>query len=459
MNLDFWFDGQFRRYILQVMGVFSGFQYETGKQADGQKYRRTVPVKWGAPERQVEHIIRNNSENTILSVPQISVWVSGIEMDEDNRRSPNYVDTLQVYERDVDPQTGQYTDELGNTYTVERFMPVPYKMRFQVDIWTSNQLQKDQLLEQILVLFNPALDLQTSTNPLDWTAITVMKLTNITYSSRSVPIGTQDEIDIASLEFEVPIWISPPAKVKKQNIINQIVLNIGELQKMPTVKDGDQVGGVYWGERDLLGRVIVTPHNHRIFVMGNEITLLSEAGLEYDANGKQLSWETLLDSYGHLRPAISQIRLKTNNNPDDFANDIVGTIELHPLYPNKLLWSVDIDTLKANTLPAINAIVNPMEVGPGVGLPIAQNGQRYLLNNNIHPKGEPPWGNFQAHAGDIIEYNNGQWFRIFIAESREEPAYVTNAFTGEQLKWDIHTKSWIMAIDGEYNPGYWRLFL
>jgi hypothetical protein len=457
-NLSYFFDGQIRRYILQVMGVFTGIQWETGKQTDGQKYRKVVPVKWGAPERQVDHIIRNNSENSILSVPQISVWVSGIELDEENRRSPNFVDTLQVFERDVDPQTGMYTEELGNTYTVERLMPVPYKMRFQVDIWTSNQLQKDQLLEQILVLFNPSLDLQTSTNPLDWTAITVMKLTNITYSSRSVPIGTQDEIEIATLEFEVPIWITPPAKVKKQNIINQIVVNIGDLQKMPAIKD-ENIAGLYWDDNNLLARVIITPDNHRIAVEGNEITLLSEAGLEYDANGKTLVWQDLLNLHGELRPAISQIRLKSNNNLDDFVGDIVGTIQIHPLYPNKLLWTIDVDTLKGNTLIPIDAIINPQQVGPGIGLPIAQNGQRYLLDNDIFLKGEQHWNNLNGKKGDIIEYNNGSWYRVFIAETNKDVHYIINKFTGKQLKWDNEELEWILSIDGVYNPGYWRLFL
>ena len=39
-------------------------------------------------------------------------------------------------------------------------MPVPYLLNMQVDVWTSNTDQKLQLMEQILVLFNPALEIQ-----------------------------------------------------------------------------------------------------------------------------------------------------------------------------------------------------------------------------------------------------------------------------------------------------------
>jgi hypothetical protein len=38
----------------------------------------------------------------------------------------------------------------------------------QVDIWSTNEEMKLQILEQILVLFNPAIDFQKNENPFDW---------------------------------------------------------------------------------------------------------------------------------------------------------------------------------------------------------------------------------------------------------------------------------------------------
>ena len=52
---------------------------------------------------------------------------------------------------------------------------------------TSNTDQKLQLLEQILVLFNPALEIQQNDNPVDWTTITTVELTDIQWTSRSIP--------------------------------------------------------------------------------------------------------------------------------------------------------------------------------------------------------------------------------------------------------------------------------
>lgn len=457
MNLSYHFDGQLRRYILQIMGVLSGFQWETGRQQDGEKYRKTIPVKWGAPEKLIDLILRNNSENAILSVPQISIHITDIKMDADNRRAPNYVDTLHVHERGIDYSTNTYTETSGNTYSVERYMPVPYILIIDADIWTSNTLQKDQILEQILVLFNPSLDIQTSNNPIDWSSLTLMELTNISYSSRSVPLGTSDDIDIATLTFEIPIWINPPAKLKRQNIINEVITNINEMKNAPELMSNAN-SGMYWSDDELLSRQIVTPENHRIDVSGTEITLLGSTGLEYDANGCLYEWESLLNKYGKFRPNISQIRLKHNNNLEDFSSDMVGTLQYHPVHRNKLIWTLDIDTLKMNTLDPIIAIINPSNVSPGVGLPIAVDGQRYLLDGKINKPATTSWG-IDANKGDIVQYHDGKWHKVFIASTTNDVQYIVNLKTNKQLEFDPQNHEWIFSIDGEYNRGYWRLFL
>ena len=39
-------------------------------------------------------------------------------------------------------------------------------------------------MEQILVLFNPTLDIRTNSSPVDWTALSMVELTNTTWSTR-----------------------------------------------------------------------------------------------------------------------------------------------------------------------------------------------------------------------------------------------------------------------------------
>ena len=83
-----------------------------------------------------------------------------------------------------------------------------------------------QILEQILVLFNPSLEVQTTDNYVDWTSLTHVMLDSVTWSSRSVPVGVDSEIDVSTLTFTTPIYISPPVKVKRLGVITNIITSI-----------------------------------------------------------------------------------------------------------------------------------------------------------------------------------------------------------------------------------------
>ena len=56
--------------------------------------------------------------------------------------------------------------------------------------------------------------------------MTSVELTGTSFSSRSIPIGTESEIDIAQLSFTTPIYINMPAKVKKLVIITNVIMSI-----------------------------------------------------------------------------------------------------------------------------------------------------------------------------------------------------------------------------------------
>ena len=105
-------------------------------------------------------------------------------------------------------------------------MPTPYTLTVNCDIWTSNTEQKLQILEQICMLFNPSLEIQTTDNYIDWTSLSYVELTDITFSSRTIPVGADTEIDVASIKFSMPIWLSPPVKVKKLGVITSVIMSI-----------------------------------------------------------------------------------------------------------------------------------------------------------------------------------------------------------------------------------------
>jgi len=464
MALDYFYDGQFRHYMLQVIRVFSGFQHEIGRDANNNPILKTVPCNWAPQDKLVAAILKNNSENTILSTPNMSVHIRDIEMAPERRQNTNHVSTLGVHEREIDRINNRYTSERGASYTVERFMPVPFNMTVQLDIWTSNLMQKFELLEQILVLFNPALDIQTNTNALDWTALTWMELTNIVQSSRTIPIGTDLTMDIASLTFKVPIWINPPAKVKNYRAVEQIVTNISALNEELIEENADiDRSAVDWARGDIYARSITTPGQHHVEIEGNRLRLLGENSEPLNNLGEPWNWINLFELYGKYRPGTSQIRLKTTDDMDDHETDVIGTIQVDPTDPSYLFFNVDIQTLPANNLPPINGVIDPHRTFHAVSgppapspLPTPQVGDRYIVINDIAPN--TTYGALSANANDIIEFGaNDEWFVAFDSDSITGNYTLVNQFTNKQLSW--RNKSWTLTLAGVYGPGYWRVAL
>ena len=224
--MQHFYDAQIRRYILQFIRMMSNFTYVTGTNSKGVSETLQVPVKYGDMSRQVAQIIRKGSENTLIPAPQVACYITNLAYDRDRMYNPYHIDKKHIREREFDTTTNEYTGAPGQGHTIERIMPTPFELTFRADIFTTNTDQKLQILEQILVLFNPALELQTTDNFLDWTSLSFVELTDIQFTSRAIPQGIADEIDVASLTFRTPIFISPPAKLKKLGVIEKIVMSI-----------------------------------------------------------------------------------------------------------------------------------------------------------------------------------------------------------------------------------------
>ena len=462
MPQQFFYDQQIRRFLLQFIRAFSNFQVEYGKDRNGFTTLQTVPVKYGDATRMVSAIVRENSENKILPTPMISCYITGLEYNPERRQDPTFVDKKHIRMRKFDANTNSYTTQQGNAFTIERMMPVPYTLQMSVDIWTSNTNQKLQLLEQLLVLFNPALEIQSTDNYLDWTSLSYIELTGTQFTSRSIPQGVDDQIDIATLQFTVPIFLSAPAKVKKLGVINKIVASIYD-------DNGGIADGVIDGEILLGTRQKFTPMNFGVIVLGNTVQILDRNEtttnkVDYSPlndpptkiGTDDVSWAALINQYGELQSGISQLRLETGGTAE-----IVGTIAFHPSDPHKLLWTVQSDTIPTNDLPAITKIINPLKSGPDAGLATAATGQRYLILNAIgnssNTDGPDAWGSLVASANDIIEYNGTDWQIAFDSSAEQGIHYVTNTTTNLQYKWT--GTEWIKSYEGEYKAGDWSIVL
>jgi hypothetical protein len=463
MAQQFFYDAQIRRFILQFIRALSNFQVEFGRDSGGAVTLQQVPVKYGDASRQASQIQRNASENTIAgNVPMISCYVSSLGYDRSRVQEPNFVDKMHIRQRAYDADTGTYTQEQGNAFTVERLMPVPYKLTIKADIWTSNLTQKLQLLEQLLTLFNPSLELQSTDNYIDWTSLSAIEITDINFSSRTIPVGTEEPLDIATLTFELPIWISSPAKIKKMGVIEKIINSIYDA--------GGDINTAVFNQDLLLGtRQYFTPLLYGTILVGNQMQLIKYNEIvtkdEFavpDKIGTPDNWSSLVSIYGKLTDGISQVRL---GNEQTGVN-IMGTVAFHPTDSSIMLFTVDEDTIPVNSLPAITAIIDPERSGPGAGLPVSASGTRYLLLNDIgdasNADGLDAWKSttgvdFVAKQYDIVEYNGTTWTISFNSSDISTAEYTTNLTTGMQYAWTGNT--WKKSYEGEYKAGAWTLIL
>ena len=79
MARQFFYDNQVRRFLLQFVRLFSNFQVEMGApDASGVRDLVTVPVMYGDMSRNVAQVIREASENKVLSTPRMTCYIQNI---------------------------------------------------------------------------------------------------------------------------------------------------------------------------------------------------------------------------------------------------------------------------------------------------------------------------------------------------------------------------------------------
>lgn len=481
------YDGQIRRYITQIIRMLSNFTY---KDIDGKLVQ--IPVTYGDMTRQVASIIRDNSENKLPSAPRLAVYITGLELDRQRLADPSFVQKQNIIERHYDKVKNEYDNTAGKKYTVEKLMPSPYNLSISADIWSTNTEQKLQILEQILMLFNPSIEIQSNDNFVDWTSLSVVELENINYSSRTIGSSSETEIDVATLGFKTPIWISPPLKVKKLNIISSIVTSIfDERRGIVDLEQSDPVLQAYADTKtkaviksklsiDNEGNLIknveslgseklaavsmvnTTYLDLDIFVLDNQIRL-AKNGIPTGTN-----WTNyfLAFSDSFYEPHITEIRLQKA----DFESDIVGTVKVNTDDESILEVKWDTDSIPGDTVingptgnkNKIDYIIDPVKTNPAnlkfIGLRMILLDQGIGDIDNID--GADAWKNldgtdFVAGANDIVEWDGSKWHIVFDASEADSIIYTTNLNTGVQYKFDAG--EWVLSYEGEYSKGSWRI--
>lgn len=211
------YSAQLRAYIVQFAAVFAGIQVMIPER-DGKPERLIhVPVKNASMDRVVAAIKSENTQNKPIRLPIMSFQLLNPDVADDLRKG------IGMTRRNTYmPTGGEFPTDMR---VVEQRQPVPYRALFELSVWASNQDQHYQIVEQILTLFDPLVQIQTSDDAMDLTRLTSVQLTDVRFDE-NMPSGGDRRMIQSRFSFAVPIYLSIPAKVHSK-YVKDIYLRIG----------------------------------------------------------------------------------------------------------------------------------------------------------------------------------------------------------------------------------------
>ena len=217
---------QFERFIGQFMKVMSGFQVKDGVERNGSDNLKRVPVRFGKLDRIVASIMSKRDSLAADTIPVMVVTVNGIGVDDANLRSRYHKDA--IVKNKAEP----------NDY-IERVFGMPLVLSLDVAILASSNSELYELLEQILMVFNPKLvvDLDDTFNTADYiTSVQLMSISDET----EYPIGDMHSYSM-TLTFEMPVRIAYPHNTEGtiKEVISQIITDENDDPVLQVVTEDD----------------------------------------------------------------------------------------------------------------------------------------------------------------------------------------------------------------------------
>jgi len=216
---SYYYDEQLRSYIVQFAAIFAGMQVMVGWNEDNEPELIKVPIKNASMDRVVGHIKGENTQNKPLRLPIMSFHLTGIEMAPERRKGIG-----QTKRNTYMPTGGVFPDDLKVIYQRQ---PVPYTAQFELGIWASNQYQHQQIIEQILTLFDPLIQIQTTDEVFDTTRLTSVELVDVRLDE-NIPQGADRRLIQTRMGFIVPIYLSTAIDARS-NYVKDIFLRIGAI--------------------------------------------------------------------------------------------------------------------------------------------------------------------------------------------------------------------------------------
>lgn len=229
---DYYYAEQLKRYIIQFMTVFSGMKVKVGTSTGQDPRLIKVPIVYGSRDRVAAWIKGDGTQNKPLRLPTFSAYLRSIDL-APGRQKGIPTERRQTVARN---STKPFPENLE---VVHQMMPVPYAATFELSIFASNTDQQFQIMEQILTLFDPLIQFQTSDDPLDWTQIITLQLRQI-QNEENHPAGGDRRLIQQTLSFEAIIYMAAPAYIK-ENFIKNIKIRLGVVPTTLNLQNSEDV--------------------------------------------------------------------------------------------------------------------------------------------------------------------------------------------------------------------------
>lgn len=213
---NYYYNEQIKKWLIQFGNIFHGIVVKTGKRSDNIT-EFTVPIKYATTDRVVAAISSRNTQNMLIQLPMNCFYMTNIQYAPDREHGKSVVNRHQYLEYGK-----TFPDELQTAY---RQMPIPYNLELELSVFASNSEQMFQIIEQILLIFDPSIQIQKNDDYLDWTKITTCTLESIS-NLENVPLGVDRRVLQMKLNFILPIYLSFPAEIR-QNYIAKIIQRVG----------------------------------------------------------------------------------------------------------------------------------------------------------------------------------------------------------------------------------------
>lgn len=201
------------------MRVFSAFQVQDGinrtdaRQDEGDLH--AVPIVYGNMSRVIATHIQRKDSLSSNRIPLLAANLTTIQMDPENQRSKHHQEN--IIRKDIFDQEKNVTRIIGPAFN----------LNMELSIYASSTDELFQILEQILLIFNPRVTIQADTNILNSDFITEISLESID-NEITYPMGMQSQIVMQTLRFVVPGRLRYPYGTTG-GIIDQIELDIFHL--------------------------------------------------------------------------------------------------------------------------------------------------------------------------------------------------------------------------------------